>query len=135
MLNRMKDGNCYIVSTIQSRRNINMGIVGICKKILLADTYITPPRPSEISEENWSTFLTSHLWCKAMLKVWKNSWEPFRIYQLTSTANPSQFHKLWLNWLQFFSLISESLGCVVTYGGEFSQVGTLLQLFHLIIKK
>ena len=49
----------------------------------------TPPRPSEISEKNWSTllkpFLTSHLWYKAMLKVWRKSWEPFRIYQLTST--------------------------------------------------
>ena len=32
-------------------------------------------------------FFTSHLWYKAMLKVWKKSWEPFRIYQLTSTAN------------------------------------------------
>ena len=32
-------------------------------------------------------FLTSHLWYKAMLKVWRKSCEPFRIYQLTSTAN------------------------------------------------
>ena len=34
----------------------------------------TPPRPSEISEKNWSTktksFLTSHLWYKAILKIW-----------------------------------------------------------------
>ena len=59
----------------------------------------TPPRPSEISEKNWSTyakpFLTSHSWYRAMLKVWRKSWEPFRIYQLTSTANPAKFHKLW----------------------------------------
>ena len=26
-----------------------------------------------------------------MLKVLRKSWEPFRIYQLTSTANPAQF--------------------------------------------
>ena len=49
------------------------------------------PRMSEISEKNWSTksFLTSHLWYKAMLKVWKKSWKPFRLSQLTSTANPA----------------------------------------------
>ena len=91
------------------------------------------------------------LWYKAMLKVWRKFWEPFKgqliskancqavnsskkrtkefvfttmrhvfvhflegindtkktfrnyltisIYQLISTANPAQFHKLWLNWL------------------------------------
>ena len=46
----------------------------------------TLPRPSEISERNWSTyaksFLESHLWYTAMLKVWKKFWEPFSIYQL-----------------------------------------------------
>ncbi len=35
----------------------------------------TLPKLSEISEKNWSTlsksFLISHFWCKAMLKVWK----------------------------------------------------------------
>ena len=45
----------------------------------------------EISEKSWSTktksFLASHLWYKAMLKLWRKSWKPFRIYQLTSTAN------------------------------------------------
>jgi hypothetical protein len=41
----------------------------------------TPPRSSEISMKN--------LWYKAMLKVWRKLWEPFRIYQLTSTANPA----------------------------------------------
>ena len=65
----------------------------------------TLPRPSEISEKNWST-------------------QAFRIYQLTSTANPAiitfsmaSYHK----WdvkngfayvLQFFSLISDGLGSV-----------------------
>ena len=29
---------------------------------------------------------------EAMLKVWRKSWEPFRIYQQTSTANPAQFY-------------------------------------------
>ena len=43
--------------------------------------------------------MTSHLWDKAMLKVWKKSWEPFRIYQLTITDNPAQFDKLWPDWL------------------------------------
>ena len=78
---------------------INPLIWGILEIFVL----VTPPRLSEISEKNWSTkakpFLTSHLWYKAMLKVWRKSWEPFRIYQLTNTANPAQFHKLWLNWL------------------------------------
>ena len=40
----------------------------------------TSPRPSEISEKNWSTwgnlFLTSHLWYKAILKVWKDPGSP-----------------------------------------------------------
>ena len=69
----------------------------------------TPPRPSEISEKNWST-LTSHLWYKAILKVWRKSWEPFRIYQLTSTVNPAQFHNSspWsrINYYHLFCLIS-----------------------------
>ena len=59
-----------------------------------------------------------------MLNVRKKSWEPFRIYQLTSTANPAliffimaSYHK----WdvkngfayvLQFFSLICDGLGGV-----------------------
>ena len=62
----------------------------------------TPPRPSEISEKSWSTtvkpFLTSHLWYKAMLKVWRKSWEPFRIYQLTSTANLAKICEIGLDW-------------------------------------
>ena len=62
----------------------------------------TPPRTSEISEKNWSTkakpFLTSHLWYKAMLKVWRKSWEPFRIYQLTSTANSAIICGIGLDW-------------------------------------
>ena len=69
----------------------------------------------------------------------KKSWEPFRIYQLTSTANPAYFHKLavlvssqdfphtfsmalYHKWdvkndfayvVQFFLLISDSLGSVI----------------------
>ena len=35
----------------------------------------------------------------AMIKVWRKSWEPFRIYQLASTANPAHFTQLWLDWL------------------------------------
>ena len=62
------------------------------------DALTTPPSPSEISEKNWSTkakpFLTSHLLDEAMQKVRRKSWEPFRIYQLTSSANTAQFHKL-----------------------------------------
>ena len=67
----------------------------------------TLPRPSEKSEKNWSTqaksFLTSHLWHKAILKVWKKSWEPFRIYQLTSTANSAHFHPNWAGLAVLFS--------------------------------
>ena len=43
-------------------------------------------------------FLTPYLWYKAMLKVWRKAWEPFGIYQLTSTANPANFTQLW-PWL------------------------------------
>ena len=53
--------------------------------------------------KNWRVkarpVLTPHLWYKAMLKVWRKSWESFRIYQLTSTANLVQFTQLWPNWL------------------------------------
>ena len=63
----------------------------------------TPPKPSEISMKNWSAkvkpVLTPHLWYKAMLKVWRKSWEPFRIYQLTSTANPAIIEWIGLDWL------------------------------------
>ena len=63
----------------------------------------TPPRPSKISMKNCMAkvkpVLTPHLWYKAMLKVWRKSCEPFRIYQLTSTSNPAQFLKLWSDWL------------------------------------
>ena len=66
-------------------------------------TVSTPLRTSEINEKNWCTkvkpFLTFHLRYEAMLKVSRKSWEPFRIYQLTITANPTQFHKLWPDWL------------------------------------
>ena len=51
----------------------------------------TLPRLSEISEKNMSTrqshFLHPFMIQSHMLKVWKKSWEPFRIYQLTSTTN------------------------------------------------
>ena len=43
----------------------------------------TPPRPSK-TVKNWKAevkpVLTPNLWYKAMLKVWRKSWEPFRIY-------------------------------------------------------
>ena len=46
----------------------------------------TPPRPSEISMKNWRAkvkpVLTSNLRYKAMLKVLRKSWEPFRINKL-----------------------------------------------------
>ena len=71
-----------------------------------------------------------------MLKVWWKSWEPFRIYQLTSTANSAIICEIGQEFLQslsmdsdhkwdvkndfayvlqFFSLISDSLGGVTTY--------------------
>ena len=53
------------------------------------------PRPSEISEKNWSPkakpFLTSYLWYKAMRKVWTKSLEPFIIYQLLAQPIQSNF--------------------------------------------
>ena len=63
----------------------------------------TPPKLSQIIEKNWSTkakpFLKSHLWYKVMLRVWSKSWEPFRIYLLTSTANPVIICEVGLDWL------------------------------------
>ena len=65
------------------------------------------PKPSDINEKDWSTkanpFLTSHLWYKSMLKVWRKSWEPFRIYQLTSTANPVIICEIGLDWLCYLA--------------------------------
>ena len=66
--------------------------------------------------------LTPHLWYKAMLKVWTKLWEPFRIYQLTSTANPAQFIQLQPDWL-----------CQLA-GTDISQF-TLLMLGHIIKRK
>ena len=48
------------------KRNYDIKIVGALYSMLINDYVIyTPPRPSEISEKNWSTnpktFLTSHL--------------------------------------------------------------------------
>ena len=67
------------------------------------EIWYTPPRPSEISEKNWNTkakpFLTSHLWYKAMLKVWRKSCESFKFYHLTNTDNQAQIWKLWPDWL------------------------------------
>ena len=71
--------------------------------ILTPPFLVTPHRLSNMSMKkeitNLKPVLTPHLWYKAMLKVWRKSWEPFRIYQLTSTANPAQFIQLWPNWL------------------------------------
>ena len=71
-------------------------------KVVL-DRYYTLPRPSEISMKNWrakmKAVLKSHLWYKAMFKVWRKSWEPFRTYQLTSIANLAKFKQLWPDWM------------------------------------
>ena len=67
--------------------------------LLISRSESTLPRLSEISEKNLSN---RHFWhpiydtYKAMLKVWRKSWEPFRIYQLTSTANSARFTQSWL---------------------------------------
>ena len=77
----------------------------ILKYWLQAYWLFTPPRLSEISMTNWRAkvkpVLTPHLWCKAMLKVWIwwKSWEPFRNYQLTSTANLVIIEWIRLGWL------------------------------------
>ena len=64
--------------------------------LLVQKKLSTLPRPSEISMKNWSLqmtpVLTPHLWHKAMhAERIKKIWVPFRIYQLTSTANPAKF--------------------------------------------
>ena len=75
------------------------------------------------------SFLTSHLWYKAMLKVWRKSWEPFRIYHL-HTFSIALYYK----WdvkngftyvLQFFSLISDSLGGVIPKLNQYGHRTTL----------
>ena len=48
-------------------------------------------------EHKGEPFLTPHLRYKGMLKVWGTSWEPFIIYQLTSTAISAQITQSWLN--------------------------------------
>ena len=40
---------------------------------------------------------------KAMLKIWKKSWVPFRSYLLNSTANPVQFECKWAGLAVLFS--------------------------------
>ena len=40
---------------------------------------------------------------KAMLKIWKQSWVPFRSYLLNSTANPAQFECKWAGLAVLFS--------------------------------
>ena len=40
---------------------------------------------------------------KAMLKIWKKSWVPFRSYLLDSTANPAHLHSNWAGLAVLFS--------------------------------
>ena len=40
---------------------------------------------------------------KAMLKIWKKSWVPFRSYLLNSTANPAHLHLNWAGLAVLFS--------------------------------
>ena len=122
--------DCYERPTLVTRKVLDPLCCWISTIVLLLLDY-TPPRPSEISEKDWSTksksFLTSHLWYNPLLKVWKKSWEPFRIYQLTRTAKGSQdfIYTFSINkWdvkngyafvLNFFLLISDGLGGVTGF--------------------
>ena len=90
-----------------------------------------PNRSSQISMKNWRAnarpVLTLHLWYKTILKVWRKSWEPFRIYPLTSTANPAQFTQLAVKpckkvcltirliSIVFYSLTLIHLKCSITF--------------------
>ena len=138
------DTNIWILELSEASyyiSRVNVENVNVTSK--LKTTQVTIPRPSEISRKKWSTkakpFLTSHLWYKAMLKVWTKSWELFRIYQLTSTGNPAIICEIGLGsqdlfilsaWVctingmskmasplcsNFFSLFSEDLGGVKEY--------------------
>ena len=57
--------------------------------------HVTPPNSEIICGQNVSRKVVCGIILffekKAMLKIWKKSWEPFRSYLLNSTANPAQF--------------------------------------------
>ena len=59
----------------------------------------TPPNSEIICGRNVSTKVVCGIILffekKAMLKIWKKSWEPFRSYLLNSTANPAHLQSNW----------------------------------------
>ena len=68
---------------------------------------ITPPNSEIICGRNVSTKVVCGIILffekKAMLKIWKKSWVPFRSYLLNSTANPAHLHSNWAGLAVLFS--------------------------------
>ena len=69
--------------------------------------HITPPNSEIICGRNVSTKVVCGIILffekKAMPKIWKKSWVPFRSYLLNSTANPAQFECKWAGLAVLFS--------------------------------
>ena len=67
----------------------------------------TPPNSEIICGQNVGTKVVCGMILffekKAMLKIWKKSWVPFRSYLLNSTANPAQFECKWAGLAVLFS--------------------------------
>ena len=67
----------------------------------------TPPNSEIICGRNVSTKVVCGIILffekKAMLKIWKKSWVPFRSYLLNSTANPAHLHSNWVGLAGLFS--------------------------------
>ena len=65
----------------------------------------TPPNSEIICGQNVSTKVVCGIIFffekKAMLKIWKKSWVPFRSYLLNSTANPAHLHSNWAGLATF----------------------------------
>ena len=67
----------------------------------------TPPNSEIICGQNVSTKVVCGIFLffekKAMLKIWKKSWVPFRTYLLNSTANPAHLHSNWTGLAELYN--------------------------------
>ena len=68
---------------------------------------ITPPNSEIICGQNVGTKVVCGINFffekKAILKIWKKSWVPFRSYLLNRTANPAHLHSNWAGLAVLFS--------------------------------
>ena len=75
--------------------------------IFIWNTLNTPPNSEIICGQNVGTKVVCGMILffekKAMLKIWKKLWVPFRSYLLNSTANPAQFECKWAGLAVLFS--------------------------------